>query len=64
LRELPSLLTLWAILLGWAAPAPIFAGVKGIPEKFRPHSPDSTFWDGWIGEQSRGIDWVGIARTW
>ena len=64
LRELPSLPTRRAILLGWAAPAPILVEVQDIPEELRPHSPDPAFWDVWIGEQPRCIDWAGIARTW
>ena len=64
LRELPSLPTRRAILLGWAAPAPILVEVQDIPEELRPHSPDPAFWDVWIGEQPRRIDWAGIARTW
>ena len=64
LRELPSLPTRRAILLGWAAPAPILVEVQDIPEEHRPHSPDPAFWDVWIGEQPRSIDWGGIARTW
>ena len=64
LRELPSLPTRRAILLGWAAPAPILVEIQDIPEELRPHSPDPAFWDVWIGKQRRRIDWAGIARTW
>ena len=64
LRELPSLPTRRAILLGWAAPAPILVEVLEIPEDRRPHSPDPAFWDVWTGEQQRGIDWARIARLW
>ena len=64
LRELPSLPTRRAILLGWAAPAPILVEVQDIPEELRPHSPDPAFWDVWIGKQPRRIDWAGVARTW
>ena len=64
LRELPSLPTRRAILLGWAAPAPTLVEVQDIPEDFRPHSPDPAFWDVWTGEQERTIDWAKISRTW
>lgn len=64
LRELPSLPTRRAILLGWAAPAPILVEVLEIPEGRRPHSPDPAFWDVWTGKQQRDVDWAGIARTW
>ena len=64
LRELPSLPTRRAILLGWAAPAPILVEVQEIPEEFRPHSPDPAFWAVWTGEQKRVIDWGEVARVW
>ena len=64
LRELPSLPTRRAILLGWAAPAPTLVEVQEIPADFRPHSPDPAFWDVWTGKQERTIDWKKIAQTW
>ena len=64
LRELPSLPTRRAILLGWAAPAPTLVEVQEISEEFRPHSPDPAFWAVWTGEQERAIDWRKIARSW
>ena len=64
LRELPSLPTRRAILLGWAAPAPTLVEVLEIPDDHRPHSPDPAFWDVWTGEKERRIDWTHIARTW
>ena len=64
LRELPSLPTRRAILLGWAAPAPILVEVEEIPAEFRPHSPDPAFWDVWTGAKQRDINWKKIARSW
>ena len=64
LRELPSLPTRRAILLGWAAPAPTLVEVQEIPRDFRPHSPDPAFWDVWTGNRKRAIDWGQIARSW
>ena len=64
LRELPSLPTRRAILLGWAAPAPILVEVPDIPEDFRPHSPDPAFWEVWTGKKQRSVDWEEIAREW
>ena len=64
LRELPSLPTRRAILLGWAAPAPILVEVQEIAEGHRPHSPDPAFWDVWTGKEKRPIDWVKIAKLW
>lgn len=64
LRELPSLPTRRAILLGWAAPAPTLVEVQDIPKRRRPHSPDPFFWDVWTGIKSRKIDWTEVARDW
>ncbi len=64
LRELPSLPTRRAILLGWAAPAPILVEVEEIAAEFRPHSPDPAFWDVWTGAEQRDINWKEIARSW
>ena len=64
LRELPSLPTRRAMLLGWAAPAPTLVEVQEIPEEYRPHSPDPAFWAVWTGEEKRKIDWTKIVRRW
>ncbi len=64
LRELPSLPTRRAILLGWAAPAPTLVEIREIPDEYRPHSPDPAFWDVWTGEQERAIDWPTIVQMW
>lgn len=64
LRDLPSLPTRRAILLGWAAPAPTLIEILEIPDEYRPHSPDPAFWDVWTGEQERRVDWPDIVRTW
>ena len=64
LRELPSLPTRRAVLLGWAAPAPVVLEVEEVPERYRPSSPDPDFWDVWTGQKERAIDWQAIAREW
>ena len=64
LRELPSLPTRRAMLLGWAAPAPTLVEIQEIPEEHRPHSPDPAFWAVWTGEKERRIDWAKVARRW
>ena len=64
LRELPSLPTRRATLLGWATPAPTLVEVREIPEPFQPKSPDPAFWDVWTGKEERRIDWERIARRW
>jgi len=64
LRELPSLPSRRAVLLGWAAPAPILVEMEELPEAWRPHSPDPAFWKVWTGDQDRKIDWTAVARAW
>lgn len=64
LRELPSLPTRRAILLGWATAAPTLVEVREIPDSDRPHSPDPAFWDVWTGKQERPIDWAKFAKSW
>lgn len=64
LRELPSLPTRRAILLGWAAPAPILVEVRDLPEEQQPESPDPAFWEVWTGRKPRHIDWASVAKTW
>lgn len=64
LRELPSLPSRRAILLGWAAPAPVLVEVRELSEAQRPHSPDPDFWDVWTGKQPRSVDWKAIADSW
>jgi hypothetical protein len=64
LRELPSLPSRRAILLGWGAPAPVLVEVRELPEAHRPHSPDPDFWEVWTGAQARSVDWKAIADSW
>ncbi|HZT23266.1 MAG TPA: ATP-binding protein, partial [Verrucomicrobiae bacterium] len=64
LRELPSLPSRRAILLGWGAPAPVLVEVRELPKEQRPHSPDPRFWDVWTGEQPCDVDWSKIASNW
>lgn len=64
LRELPSLPSRRAILLGWGAPAPVLVEVREVPLEHRPHSPDPSFWATWTGEQTCHIDWQKVAERW
>ena len=64
LRELPSLPTRRAMLLGWAAPTPTLVEILRVPEEHRPQSPDPDYWDVWTGEKERSIDWAKIAQEW
>lgn len=64
LRELPSLPSRRAILLGWAVPAPVLVEVNELADGERPHSPDPAFWDVWTGNSERSIDWSSVVRDW
>lgn len=64
LQELPSLPTRRAILLGWGAPAPTLVQICELPKEQRPRSPDPAFWDVWVGDKKRSIDWKRIAEVW
>ena len=62
LRELPSLPSQNAILLGWAAELPVMVRMNYLKENHRPKSDDPDYWDVWIGD--RKADWKPIAEDW
>jgi DNA helicase HerA-like ATPase len=64
LRELPSLPSRQAILLGWATPVPILVEISELPVAHRPTSNDPHFWGVWTGAEDRPIDWRSIAEDW
>lgn len=64
LRELPSLPSQRAVLLGWGAPAPVLVEIQELPDAHRPHSSDPEFWNVWIGARKCEIDWGQIAGSW
>lgn len=64
LRELPSLPSRQAILLGWATPIPVLVEVDELPEEQRPRSADPDFWDVWTLRSDRTVDWTEIANDW
>lgn len=64
LKELSSLPSRQAILLGWAVSVPTLVEIAELPEKQRPKSPDPEFWKVWTGEEDRPIDWKKIADDW
>lgn len=70
LRELPSLPSQKAILLGWASELPILMKVRDLPFKNRPQSDDPDFWDVWTRKDSNGeevtreVDWKKISDDW
>ena len=64
LREMPSLPSQYAVLLGWASELPILVRMRTLPESQRPQSEDPDFWDVWTGVAERPIDWSKIAEEW
>jgi DNA helicase HerA-like ATPase len=64
LRELPSLPARHAVLLGWAAPIPILVEMRDLPKAHQPRSADPAYWDVWIGERDRPVDWQAIVGAW
>ena len=66
LRELPSLPSRHAILLGWASELPVLVRMKELTEKQRPQSDDPDFWDVWSGttKEPRTVNWQQIADDW
>ncbi len=70
LRELPSLPSQNAILLGWASELPVLVKMDDLPKTQQPHSDDPDFWSMWIGEDAKGnvvernVDWKPIADDW
>jgi len=64
LRDLPSLPSRQAILLGWATPLPVLVEMRELSKDDRPQSEDPDFWDVWTGESERAIDWQAIADEW
>jgi len=64
LRELPSLPSRQAILLGGATPVPVMFEVRELPPEHRPKSSDPHFWDVWTGAEARPIDWGPIVTDW
>ena len=70
LRELPSLPSQQAILLGWAAELPTMVRINDLKPDERPHSNDPDFWDVWVGKDKDGkivereVNWSEIADEW
>jgi DNA helicase HerA-like ATPase len=70
LRELPSLPSQRAILLGWASELPVLVKMDDLPKRHQPHSNDPDFWDVWIGKDTKGnvvernAEWKPVADDW
>lgn len=70
LRELPSLPSQYAILLGWASELPILVKMNDLPTSQQPSSDDPDFWNVWIGKDGdgetveRNVDCKRVADDW
>ena len=64
LRELPSLPTRLAVLLGWATPVPILVELRELAGEHRPRSADPRFWETWSRTLPRKVDWDTLADDW
>ena len=70
LRELPSLPSQSAILLGWASELPVLVKMNDLPKSQQPRSDDPEFWEVWVGKDeegkpiSRKVDWKHLAQDW
>ena len=70
LRELPSLPSQSAILLGWASELPVLVRMNDLAKSQQPRSDDPEFWGVWVGKTeegasvSRTANWQGIAADW
>ena len=70
LRELPSLPSQLAILLGWASELPVLVKMDDLPKRHQPHSDDPDFWNVWVGEDEEGqvvkrkAEWKSIVDDW
>jgi DNA helicase HerA-like ATPase len=63
LRDLPSLPSRHAILLGWASELPVLVQMNALPDHRRPKSDDPDFWAVWSGTE-RNVDWKAVADDW
>lgn len=70
LRELPSLPSQNAVLLGWASELPLLVKMRDLPKSQQPRSDDPDFWNVWVGKDEKGepivrdADWKPIADDW
>ncbi len=70
LRELPSLPSQNAILLGWASELPVMVRMNDLPKDKQPQSADPDYWDVWTGKNpagnpvERAPNWKAVADDW
>lgn len=63
LRELPSLPSRNAILLGWASELPVMVRMNFLKELCRPQSNDPDYWNTWTNSE-RSVKWKTISDDW
>ncbi|NMA17592.1 MAG: ATP-binding protein [Clostridiaceae bacterium] len=65
LRELPSLPSQRAILLGWASELPVMVHMNYLNEEHRPQSNDPDYWNIWTAtDEPQEVDWGTVAHDW
>lgn len=70
LRELPSLPSQNAILLGWATELPVLVKMNDLPREHQPQSDDPEFWNVWTRKTvddeplERDVNWKTVADDW
>lgn len=64
LRDLQSLPTRQAVLLGWAAPIPLLVEISELDLSERPQSEDPKFWSAWTEGPHTPPDWDAISADW
>ena len=64
LRELPSLPSQQAILMGWASELPLLVQMNDLPKTQQPQSDDPDFWNVWTRIEERKVNWQAIADDW
>ena len=62
-RELPSLPSQTAILLGWATELPVLVKMRELPREHQPRSEDPDFWRAWT-DGERSSDWARVVSDW
>lgn len=70
LRELPSLPSQAAILLGWASQLPVMVRMNDLPDHQQPRSSDPDFWGVWLRldkrreDRVKEVSWEPLVREW
>jgi len=65
LRELPSLPSQRAILLGWASELPVMVHMRYLDEAYQPQSHDPAYWKIWTdSSDSQKVNWGDVANDW